>query len=74
MKLATNVCSTFQIKTSNKTWYLVDPKLHVGHELLTYANAEDDLMYLGIIIRPCTGVDITVDIASIIGEDNNIAE
>jgi len=31
MKLATRKCS-FQIKTSNKTWYLADPRLHVGYE------------------------------------------
>jgi len=32
MKLATWKCSTFEIKTSNKTWYLADPRLQVGHE------------------------------------------
>jgi len=73
MKLATRKCSTFQIKTSNKTWYLADPKLQVGHKLLTYANAEKDMRYLGITIRSWTGVDSTVDIASITGADNNTA-
>jgi len=41
MKLATRMCSTFQFKTSIKTWYLADPRLQVGQELLPYANAEE---------------------------------
>jgi hypothetical protein len=73
MELATRKCSTFQIKTSNKTWYLADSRLQVGHELVSYANAEEVIRYLGITIRPWTGVDSTVHIASITGAANNIA-
>jgi len=47
MKLETK-CSIFQIKTSNKTWYLADPKLQVGHELLPYANAEEVIRWTGV--------------------------
>jgi len=57
MKLETRKCSISQIKTSNKTWYLADPKLQVGHELLPYANAEEVIRYRGITIRPWTGVN-----------------
>jgi len=45
----------------------------VGHEMLPYANAEEVIRYLRITIRPWTGVDGTVDIASITGAANNIA-
>jgi len=72
MKLATRNCSTFQIKTSNKTWYLPDPRLQVGPELVPYANSEEVIRYLAITIRPWTGVDSTVDIDSITGAANNI--
>jgi len=73
MKLATRKCSTFQIKTSNKIWYLADPRLQMGPELVPYANSEEVIRYLGITIRPWTGVDSTVDIASIIWAANHIA-
>jgi len=66
MHLATRRCSTLQMKTSYKPWYLADPRLQVGHELLSYANAEEVIRYLGITIRPWTGVDSIVGIASII--------
>ncbi|KAH0944403.1 hypothetical protein HN011_011380, partial [Eciton burchellii] len=73
MKLATRKCSTFQIKTSDKTWYLADPRLKVGPKLIPCANSEEVIRYLGITIRPWTGVDSTVDIDSITGAANNIA-
>jgi hypothetical protein len=72
MKLATRKCSTFQFKISNKPWYLADPRLQVGHELLPYANAKEIIRYIGITIRPWIGVDSTVGIASITEAANNL--
>jgi hypothetical protein len=45
----------------------------LGHEFFPYANAEEDIRYMGITIRPWIGVDSTFNLASITGAANNIA-
>jgi hypothetical protein len=41
MKLSTRKYFIFQIKTSNKTWYLADPRLQVGPELARLQRRQD---------------------------------
>jgi hypothetical protein len=75
MGLSTGKCSTFHIKTAHKTWYQVDPQLRVGPELVPYANSEEVIRYLGVNLRPWTGLDKTTqrDTDTITGAANNIA-
>jgi len=74
MGLSIGKCSTFQICTANKSWYQVDPGLHVGLELVSYASSEKVIRYLGINLRPWTGLDRTTDSDIITGAGNNIAK
>jgi len=74
MELSIGKCSTFQICTANKSWYQVDPGLHVRLELVSYASSEKVIRYLGINLRPWTGFDRTTNFDIITGAGNNIAK
>ncbi|KMQ92432.1 r2 protein [Lasius niger] len=55
MELSINKCSTFEIKSAHKTWYMRDPGIMVQNQPIPYSGPEQAIAYLGARLKPWSG-------------------
>lgn len=72
MSLSVEKCSTFEIKTKDKTWYLKDPQIQTRDGLIPCCKPEEIIAYLGARVTPWKGFLKGADIPTITKAINNI--
>lgn len=72
MSLSIGKCSTFEIKTKDKTWYLKDPQIQTRDGLIPCSKPEEIIAYLGARVTPWKGFLKGADIPTITKAINNI--
>lgn len=74
MELSIAKCSTFELVTKNKTWYLRDPNVRVRNESVPYGKPEDTIKYLGVELNPWIGFKKGTDITKITEAAKNVSK
>lgn len=74
MELSINKCSTFEIVSSRKTWYIKNPQIQIRGEYMPEASPESTIGYLGAKIKPWIGIQKGIDSESIVNAANNVSK
>lgn len=72
MGLSIGKCSTFEIKTAQKTWYMKDPELKIHGEAISCCGPEEVVTYLGAKLTRWKGMIRGVNTAPIVKTISNI--
>lgn len=56
MALSIDKCSTFEYRPSGKSWYVRNPQIELGDQMVPYAEPDETLKYLGVKMNPWRGL------------------